>query len=58
MHFSDCSHNSFFTHLFSFNLLFPIHSVPNMIGGTAQADIGVLVISARKGEFETGFGEY
>jgi peptide chain release factor subunit 3 len=29
-----------------------------MIGGTAQADIGVLVISARKGEFETGFGEY
>lgn len=29
--------------------------VPNMIGGTAQADVGVLVISARKGEFETGF---
>ncbi len=29
--------------------------VPNMIGGAAQADIGVLVISARKGEFETGF---
>lgn len=29
--------------------------VPNMIMGTAQADIGVLVISARKGEFETGF---
>lgn len=29
--------------------------VPNMIEGTAQADIGVLVISARKGEFETGF---
>ena len=26
-----------------------------MIGGAAQADIGVLVISARKGEFETGF---
>ena len=26
-----------------------------MIGGTAQADVGVLVISARKGEFETGF---
>ena len=29
--------------------------VPSMIGGASQADIGVLVISARKGEFETGF---
>merc|ERR1712066_180528 len=29
--------------------------VPHMIGGAAQADIGILVISARKGEFETGF---
>jgi peptide chain release factor subunit 3 len=29
--------------------------VPNMIGGASQADIGVLVISARKDEFETGF---
>jgi len=29
--------------------------VPSMIGGATQADIGVLVISARKGEFETGF---
>jgi peptide chain release factor subunit 3 len=26
-----------------------------MIEGAAQADIGILVISARKGEFETGF---
>lgn len=29
--------------------------VPSMLGGASQADVGVLVISARKGEFETGF---
>lgn len=31
--------------------------VPNMIGGASQADVGILVISARKGEYETGFGK-
>ncbi|CRL30193.1 Yeast eukaryotic release factor [Penicillium camemberti] len=29
--------------------------VPHMIGGASQADLGCLVISARKGEYETGF---
>ncbi|KAH8923034.1 hypothetical protein BT69DRAFT_1281765 [Atractiella rhizophila] len=29
--------------------------VPSMISGAAQADVGILVISARKGEFEGGF---
>ncbi|GLT43761.1 hypothetical protein SLA2020_176920 [Shorea laevis] len=29
--------------------------VPNMINGAAQADIGVPLISAHKGEFETGY---
>mmetsp|Transcript_12652 Transcript_12652/g.25629 ORF Transcript_12652/g.25629 Transcript_12652/m.25629 type:complete len:589 (-) Transcript_12652:36-1802(-) len=29
--------------------------VPNMIQGASQADVGIMVISARKGEFEAGF---
>lgn len=29
--------------------------VPNMIMGVTQADVGILIISARKGEFEAGF---
>ena len=29
--------------------------VPSMISGAGQADVGILVISARKGEFEAGF---
>lgn len=29
--------------------------VPSMIGGASQADAGILVISSRRGEYETGF---
>ncbi|VDK68083.1 unnamed protein product [Gongylonema pulchrum] len=31
--------------------------IPNMITGAAQADAGILVINATRGEFETGFDQ-
>lgn len=54
----ECGQASFATANRRFTLLdAPGHKnyVPHMIGGASQADIGILVISARKGEFETGF---
>lgn len=54
----ECGQGSFTTATRRFTVLdAPGHKnyVPHMIGGASQADIGILVISARKGEFETGF---
>lgn len=54
----ECGQASFTTDTKRFTILdAPGHKnyVPHMIGGASQADIGILVISARKGEFETGF---
>lgn len=54
----ECGQASFMTASRRFTILdAPGHKnyVPHMIGGASQADIGILVISARKGEFETGF---
>lgn len=54
----ECGQASFTTETRRFTILdAPGHKnyVPHMIGGASQADIGILVISARKGEFETGF---
>ncbi|OZJ02630.1 hypothetical protein BZG36_03841 [Bifiguratus adelaidae] len=54
----ECGRASFETEKRRYTILdAPGHKnyVPSMITGASQADIGVLVISARKGEFETGF---
>lgn len=55
---TECGRSHFETAQKRFTILdAPGHKayVPNMISGTAQADIAILVISARTGEFEAGF---
>ncbi|GAB5371251.1 hypothetical protein AAMO2058_001563400 [Amorphochlora amoebiformis] len=54
----ECGHAYFETNTTRVTILdAPGHKgyVPHMIGGASQADVGVLIISGRKGEFETGF---